>query len=121
MLAQSGGHSVYDRITWGSLPKFLAIATAIVAVGVLGYIVIEDRPSVPRVPAATVAETAETSAPGSPLLAEAHTANLGRELFSKHLVSVELAGTLLLAALVGAVAIAIHGNPQRAPLGESRR
>ena len=35
---------------------------------------------------------------------------LGSVLFSQHLISVEVAGTLLLAALVGAVSIAIHGK-----------
>jgi NADH:ubiquinone oxidoreductase subunit 6 (subunit J) len=39
-------------------------------------------------------------------------ANLGRHLFSEHLISVEVAGTLLLVALVGAVAIAIQGKPR---------
>jgi NADH:ubiquinone oxidoreductase subunit 6 (subunit J) len=37
-------------------------------------------------------------------------ARLGAVLFSQHLISVELGGTLLLAALVGAVAIAIQGK-----------
>jgi NADH:ubiquinone oxidoreductase subunit 6 (subunit J) len=36
-------------------------------------------------------------------------------LFSDQLVAVELSGTLLLVALVGAVAIAMHGRPR---LGE---
>ena len=43
-----------------------------------------------------------------------HMANLGRHLFSEHLISVEVAGTLLLVALVGAVAIAIQGKPRLA-------
>jgi NADH:ubiquinone oxidoreductase subunit 6 (subunit J) len=33
-------------------------------------------------------------------------------LFSKYLIAVELAGTLLLVALVGAVAIIMHGREQ---------
>jgi hypothetical protein len=37
-------------------------------------------------------------------------ARLGSVLFSQHLISVEVAGTLLLAALVGAISIAIHGK-----------
>jgi NADH:ubiquinone oxidoreductase subunit 6 (subunit J) len=48
------------------------------------------------------------------ILAERHMANLGRHLFGEHLISVELAGTLLLVALVGAVAIAIYGRPRLA-------
>jgi NADH:ubiquinone oxidoreductase subunit 6 (subunit J) len=46
------------------------------------------------------------------ILAEKHVANLGRHLFSEHLISIELGGTLLLVALVGAVAIALHGRPR---------
>ena len=41
-------------------------------------------------------------------------ANLGRHLFGEHLISVEIAGTLLLAALVGAIAIAAYGKPRLA-------
>ncbi len=43
-------------------------------------------------------------------LAVHHMARLGGEMFSVHLISVEVAGTLLLAALVGAVAIVIRGK-----------
>lgn len=39
-----------------------------------------------------------------------HVAGLGGELFSRHLLAVELAGTLLLVALVGAIAIVIRGR-----------
>jgi NADH-quinone oxidoreductase subunit J len=46
-------------------------------------------------------------APGS-VLAEEHVATLGAQLFSRHLVAIEVAGTLLLAALVGAIAIVGH-------------
>jgi hypothetical protein len=39
---------------------------------------------------------------------------LGAELFSRHLIAIEIAGTLLLVALVGAIAIVNHDRPQRA-------
>ncbi len=39
------------------------------------------------------------------ILNDQHVAKLGSQMFSKHLVAVEVAGTLLLVALVGAVAI----------------
>jgi NADH-quinone oxidoreductase subunit J len=39
---------------------------------------------------------------------------LGRTLFGDYLYAVELAGTLLLVASVGAIAIALH-SPRRAP------
>lgn len=46
-----------------------------------------------------------------------HMARLGSVLFSRHLIAVELGGTLLLAALVGAVAIVIQGRDERAKPG----
>lgn len=46
-----------------------------------------------------------------------HMAHLGRRLFSEQLVSVEVAGTLLLVALVGAVAIVIQGQGPRGAAG----
>lgn len=42
--------------------------------------------------------------------AKGHMAHLGGYLFSRHLVAVEVAGTLLLAALVGAVAMLSQGH-----------
>ncbi len=39
------------------------------------------------------------------VLAAEHVAHLGAELFGRHLIAVEVAGTLLLIALVGATAI----------------
>lgn len=44
------------------------------------------------------------------VLAEQHMARLGGQLFSRHLVAIEVAGTLLLVALVAAVAIVAHGR-----------
>src|SRR5256885_15066339 len=35
MLAQPEGHSAYDRLTWGGLPKILAIVTAGLLLGIL--------------------------------------------------------------------------------------
>ena len=61
-------------------------------------------------------EAAAAAAPdlASGVQSPQHVANLGRRLFGEHLVSVELAGTLLLVALVGAVAILIQGRPRLA-------
>lgn len=44
------------------------------------------------------------------VLADEHMAMLGAQLFTRHLLEVEIAGTLLLMALVGAVAIVVHGR-----------
>ena len=40
------------------------------------------------------------------VLAQRHVANLGGQLFSRHLIAIQVAATLLLVALVGAIAIA---------------
>jgi hypothetical protein len=53
--------------------------------------------------------TAEV-ADGTGVLHPQHVAVLGSQLFSTHLIAVQLAGTLLLVALVGAVAISMHGR-----------
>jgi NADH-quinone oxidoreductase subunit J len=123
MLAQPEGHSDYDRITWGGLPKVLAVVTAGALVGILIFMtgtLKEQALADAARPSVTVAETgvgsdiAARHAAGG-VLDSKHVANVGRRLFAEHLLSVELAGTLLLVALVGAVAIAIQGRPR---LGE---
>jgi len=115
MLAQPEGHSPYDRLTWGGLPKLLGVVTAGLLVGILTFMLsrLKDEAVKPIADeAAAVARSNLTASDG--ILAEKHMANLGRRLFSEHLVAVELAGTLLLVALVGAVAIAMHGRPRLA-------
>jgi len=49
------------------------------------------------------------------ILAGNHVEKLGVNLFSKYLLAVEVAGTLLLVALVGAVAIVSHGESSIGP------
>ena len=46
----------------------------------------------------------------SDLLASDHVARLGARLFSEHLIAVEVAGALLLVALVGAAAIVFQSR-----------
>jgi NADH-quinone oxidoreductase subunit J len=114
MLAQPEGHSAYDRITWGSLSKILGVVTAAALVGILTFMLgrLKTEASQFTAEAAAAADANLRKADG--ILAERHMANLGRHLFGEHLISVELAGTLLLVALVGAVAIAIYGRPRLA-------
>jgi NADH-quinone oxidoreductase subunit J len=119
MLAQPEGHSLYDRLTWGGLPKILGVVAACLLLGILTFMMnslkreasgglgLEDRASADTIDGAGRAEA------GGVLDAK-HVANLGGQLFSKHLISVEVAGTLLLVALVGAIAIAIQGKPRLA-------
>ncbi len=102
MLAQPEGHSFYDRISWGKLPSLLsAFAGVCVAMLLLWAVHESDLAAL------------DSSVADRAILADEHVAGLGGQLFTRHLVGVQLAGTLLLAALVGAVAMASHGSTHR--------
>ena len=98
MLANPEGHAMYDRISWAKFPAPIMILAA------AGFVIIVAMSflSQPLKPANT----------GGSVQAADHVARLGGELFAKHLVSVEVAGTILLVALVGAIAIMIQGKQQ---------
>jgi NADH-quinone oxidoreductase subunit J len=115
MLAQPAGHSDYDRITWGWFPKTFSVLTAAVFVGLLTMLLgnLKTAAEAPVDTAVLAAAAERLDEPGG-VLDSAHMANVGKHLFTEHLISVELAGTLLLAALVGAVAMAIQGKPRLA-------
>jgi NADH-quinone oxidoreductase subunit J len=127
MLAQPQGHDVYDRISWGAGPTALGIIAAATLVGLLTHS-LSDVKAAPA-PLASLAaaplanppsDDAAAPADAAPLAAARvtrhsvrqtqHMAGLGRELFTRQLVSVEVAGTLLLVALVGAVGMVIQGK-----------
>jgi len=99
MLAQPKGDAASDRVSWEPL---LAAAAGAVLIGVLSFTVIGAIDSRPAAEGAMMA--VESS--DNPVMAPAHMASFGGQLFSRHLVAVEAAGTLLLVAVVGAVAIA---------------
>ncbi|MHB8971163.1 MAG: NADH-quinone oxidoreductase subunit J family protein [Pirellulaceae bacterium] len=99
MLAQPEGHAPYDRITWGSYTRLAAALTAALLVGVLTFAL--------SAAAGSWAVRADTVAPRD-VLHPAHMARFGSELFSKHLLSIEVVGALLLVALVGAISIMIQ-------------
>ena len=115
MLAQPEGHSSYDRLTWGGLPKLLAVVTAGLLLGILIMQLsrLKNEAHQPQSDEAMQAGRAHLTADNG-ILATKHMANLGRHLFSEQLIAVELAGTLLLVALVGAVAIAMQRQPRLA-------
>ena len=113
MLAQPEGHAYYDRISWEAL---LSATTGAVMVGVLTMMI--AGMSISSVPPRTmtsevsvlassenVEEAQAEDASSRKVLQSEHVAGLGSELFSRHLISVEVAGVLLFVALVGAVAI----------------
>jgi NADH-quinone oxidoreductase subunit J len=101
MLAQPEGKAPYDRVSWEAL---ISAVTGIAMVGILsmmigGVLSPVEPPAQPISPPHTESELAES------ILAPQHVARLGGELFGRHLLAVEAAGTLLLVALVGAAAI----------------
>jgi NADH-quinone oxidoreductase subunit J len=108
MLAQPEGHAVYDRLSWGWFPRPAAILTAAIFLGMLAAATtgLKSQADAPAAEAVSTEQLAENGG----VLAPLHMANLGRQLFSGELVAVEVAGTLLMAALVGAIAIAMHGK-----------
>jgi NADH-quinone oxidoreductase subunit J len=100
MLAQPEGDAFYDRISWEGL---LSACTGALMVGVLTLTVVgvlrDPDVALRPVPAFTAEQLDKQ------VLSSEHMAHLGGELFSRYLIAVEVAGTLLLVALVGAVAI----------------
>lgn len=115
MLAQPEGHSRYDRLTWGGAPKVLGVVAAGMLLGILLLLTerLKEQSSATPSEQAIVQAHANLTTPTG-VLAEKRMANLGRRLWTEHLISVELAGTLLLVALVGAVAIVHGGRPRLA-------
>ena len=112
MLAQPKGHAYYDRLSWEAM---LSAGTGAVLVGVLTMAIDSSMKSEesgatagsPSSASSSSDGTAGQASSGTPdnVLAEQHVAHLGAQLFSKYLIAVEVVGTLLLVALVGAVAI----------------
>ncbi|MFZ5828788.1 MAG: NADH-quinone oxidoreductase subunit J [Planctomycetota bacterium] len=124
MLAHPYGDARYDRVSWEPL---IAAATGAVLVGVLSMTVAEVFGEHARV-AAAAAVNHDTSAPSGAaaaltppapealdanILTPQHVARFGTELFARHLLAVEVAGVLLLAALVGAAVIIAQARAAR--------
>jgi NADH-quinone oxidoreductase subunit J len=111
MLAQPEGHAFYDRISWEA---FLSAATAGVMICMLTNQIMlatgGSSPSADDQSAEVALESARQVELGENILAQQHVAVLGRQMFSEYLIAVEVAGALLLAALVGAVAIVAQGK-----------
>ena len=98
MLAQPEGRAAYDRVSWEPM---VAAATGAVLVGILTMTIVSvfSQPTEPIVQPASAAEMEQG------VLGAEHVARIGGELFGRHLVAVEVAGALLLAALIGAAVI----------------
>jgi NADH-quinone oxidoreductase subunit J len=104
MLAQPQGRSSCD---WRSWEPLLSAAAGAVLVGVLSMTLsaVLSAPSGLGMP--TGATPSELQAG---VLTSQHVARFGTELFTKHLLAVEVTGTLLFAALVGAAVIVAQGQ-----------
>jgi NADH-quinone oxidoreductase subunit J len=105
MLAQPRGHAYYDRMSWEA---FLSAAAGAAVVGLLTAAI--GRGVEPAVAAPVVAPPDRVAAARHGILSENHVAHLGHELLGRHLISMQAAGALMLAALVGAVAIVAQGR-----------
>ncbi len=102
MLAQPEGHAHYDRMSWASfsVPAALIGAAAVIA------IVLTSLESLKKID--------ETSPTPEIVASQEHMAEFGGHLFAYHLVAIEVVGTLLLVALVGAISIVIQGRKTQA-------
>ena len=120
MLAQPAGLAPYDRVS--NEPLLAAVAGAVL-LGILSLSIgrLTTEPSCCQLPATKAALLASSAADAADraatagdvdLLATDHVARLGGELFGRHLLAVEVAGVLLLAALVGSIAIVSRGSAE---------
>ena len=100
MLAQPEGKASYDRVSWE------ALLSAVDRRGDGGRAVDDHGRRVSnRRRRRRPIRRARRGWPSKTSWPTEHVAHLGGELFSRHLIAVEVAGTLLLVALVGAAAI----------------
>lgn len=104
MFAQPEGKAPYDRTSWEA---GVSAATGVAVVGVLSVAIGGALAAGMSV----VPPTQEALAAG--VLDPNQTARLGNELFGCRLIAVEIAGTLLLVALVGAAVIVNLGNSKK--------
>jgi len=110
MLAHPRGRAVYDRSSWEAL---VSAATGVVMIGILSMTV-ADVLTLHGEQGGALVTAAEAAGPRSDgVLADAHVAHFGAELFGRHLIAVEVAGTLLLVALVGAAVIVAQTKPEQ--------
>jgi NADH-quinone oxidoreductase subunit J len=110
MLSQPEGHTTYDRRSWEAL---VSAFTGAVLVGILTATISASMTDVAKLPTPdqTVVGARRGAGGEGVMVAEPYSvARLGAELFTRNLVAVEAAGTLLFAALVGAAVIVSQGR-----------
>jgi NADH-quinone oxidoreductase subunit J len=111
MLAQPEGKAAYDRLSWE------ASISAVAGMMIVGVLSITIGGVLSNSDAASIVQTTE-EAMAANILTPQHVARIGNETFGRHLIAVEVAGTLLLAALVGAAVIV--GTRRRAEMKDER-
>ena len=101
MLARPEGKAIYDRVSWEAATSAV---TGMIIVGILSLTIgsVFSAPSSANAPPISP-PSAEKLAQG--VLSQYHVASVGMELFGRHLIAIEVAGTLLLVAIVGAAVI----------------
>ncbi|MBX3411088.1 MAG: NADH-quinone oxidoreductase subunit J [Pirellulales bacterium] len=99
MLANPKGHAYYDRVSWEA---FLSATAGAVMVGILSITLMKAFTTSPDAPKL---QPPSAEALEKDILNTEHVAHLGAHLFSEYLIAIEVAGTLLLVALVAAVSI----------------
>jgi NADH-quinone oxidoreductase subunit J len=109
MLAQPEGDAPYDRVSWAwfSAPLALLAGGVLLAAMLLTFS--------PDGPGRADASLGPVVPPSALATDQHHVARLGGELYSRHLIAVEVVGTVLLVAMVGAVAIVIQGKSAYVP------
>jgi NADH-quinone oxidoreductase subunit J len=115
MLAQPEGKAPYDRVSCEAL---ISAVTGIVIVGVLSMTI--GRVFSPAEPPAIAIVPQTQDALDSRILTPQHVARLGGELFGRHLIAVDVVGTLLLVALVGAAVIVAQGKEKKSSQFDAR-
>jgi NADH-quinone oxidoreductase subunit J len=105
MLARSRGDALCDRVSWEGL---LSASAGAVLIGILTLTLTGVAQSGDLAPIGGT--EAGPQALAENVLSTDHVAKLGEQLFSRYLVAIEVAGLLLLVALVGAAAIAVHSR-----------
>jgi NADH-quinone oxidoreductase subunit J len=115
MLAQPEGKASYDRVSWEAS---ISAAAGMMIVGVLSISIggalsqsedgggfRQDVTQSPKNSAENFLRPPSEESMAANILADKHVARFGDELFGHHIIAMEVAGTLLLAALVGAAVI----------------
>ena len=109
MMAQQQGLAIYDRLS--REPLLVTISSFVLVWSLLTVFIRATADVQPGQTLLPIPRAVERTTPPTTRIADAHhVAGLGVSIVSDHLISLEVAGTLLLVAMVGAIAIA--GRPK---------